>query len=132
MNEEERRKLYEAARRGRELRDDAIDRVEEHAEPGWIDVAVAAVRVLRYRGAEFTTDDVWAYLETEIRPAQEPPREPRAMGAAMRQATRLGLCEATDRTTASNRPGCHRRPVRIWRPKPVEAPRVRTTEMRAR
>jgi hypothetical protein len=92
---------------GIELRDSAIDAVER-ANTEWIERAYQAVRTLATKNAIFTSDDVWVAVEGE-------PREPRAMGAAMRRAALDGIIVATDRTVLSLRPNCHRRPIRVWR-----------------
>lgn len=91
---------------GDQLRDMALDSLDDaHGE--WIDRAVEVVHSLCARVRFFTTDTVWHHI------ADMPP-EPRAMGAAMRIAKRLGMCRTTPRTEPSTRPGCHSRPVRVW------------------
>jgi hypothetical protein len=101
-------------RSGAQRRDEALRRVEQHADPQWSDKALQAARLACSFGAEFSTDEVWSLLEAA---GVSPPREPKAMGAIMRKAGRLGLCEATERTKISTRPDCNARPVRIWRPR---------------
>ncbi len=93
----------------REARDEAIEIVGDNADNGWMDSARGVIHKLARDMDEFTTDDMWRLIE--------PPREPRAAGAAMQMAHRLGYCEPTDRTRISARPMCHARPVRIWRSK---------------
>ena len=97
---------------GDALRDEAIDRVEQHAAPEFLDVAYTAVRRLAATRATFTTDDVWRLIE-EADPAPAT-HEPRAMGAVMRFAKRDGYVVPLDEWTLSTRPECHRRPVRVW------------------
>lgn len=94
---------------GATLREQAIDRTER-ANQGWIRLALQVVRDLAHSNAEFTTDKVWHYLKDD-----EPPTEPRAMGAVMRKAVAEGLVSNTNRTVCSVRPGCHRRPIRVWK-----------------
>jgi len=95
---------------GERLRDEAIDRVEQHAPPDWADEALnVVIGLAREEGREFTTDAVWAGLN-----GAQPP-EPRAMGAVMRKAVMLGWIEKTDRMEMSKRPRCHRRPLTVWR-----------------
>lgn len=89
-------------------RDDAIDRVDQAADPAWKDAALAAVRRVAARQVELITDDVWAELG-------DGPAEPRAMGPVMLAARRLGLVEPTDRTRQADRVVNHARPQRIWR-----------------
>ena len=90
----------------------AITKVERHADPAWLQMADFAVQQLCRTEAEFTTDDVWEWLDrnTHLRP-----HEPRAMGAVMRKAAVVGLIEATQRYVQSRRDECHGRPVAVWR-----------------
>lgn len=87
-------------------RDEAIDRVERHAPVAWRVSALGAVRQIALRARAFTTDDIWDLVG--------PPPEPRAMGAVMRRAGRLGIARPTNRTQQSKRPECHARPLRVW------------------
>lgn len=92
------------------VRDEAIDRVARGMDPDWRNAAAAAVTMVALARDEFTTDDVWDALR-EVDDA----REPRALGAIMRQAQRQGLCVKTDRVVNSRRVECHARPVAVWR-----------------
>jgi len=96
---------------GRQLRDEAIDRVEANADAGWMERAENALRVLCCeRGREsLTTDDIWRLL------GDDEPREPRAMGAVLRRGCSLGIIEATDRMEPSKRAKNHARKIQIWR-----------------
>lgn len=100
---------------GRLLRDDAIVAVAAHTRADWIALARQAVRELCAAGRPFTSDDVWDTIDRRAGGRADPP-EPRALGAVMRWADRQGLAVPTDRTSPSQRPDCHRRPVRIWQP----------------
>ncbi len=91
-------------------RDAAIDRVEAAAREDWKEVALMVVEVVARDRELFTTDHVWAVMPGDVSTP-----EPRAMGAIMRRAAREGYVTATDRHVLSNRPLCHRRPVRVWR-----------------
>lgn len=78
--------------------------------------ALRAIEALAMQHPEFTTDDVWAYLE------KHNPTfvtyfsfEPRSLGHAMKLASRNIVIDATDAFIPSKRPECHRRPVRVWR-----------------
>lgn len=97
-------------------RDAAIDRVERGADDAWMAEAAEAIEGVvdtdRVVGRGFTTDDVWAYLDLWRVPS---PREPRAMGAAMRLAERAGIIQPTGEYRTSRRAECHCRPVRVWR-----------------
>lgn len=93
------------------LADEAIARVEAHADRTWMDAAFGAVGALALICATFTTDDVWAVLDKrEVTPTHEP----RAMGAVMRRAKRAGVCAASDSYIPSTRPESHGRPIRVW------------------
>jgi hypothetical protein len=92
-------------------RDEAINRVEANADHVWLTGATEAVRMLARTRDEFTTDDVWNRLDNA---GYQPPHEPRAMGAVMRQAARDGLVVKTDRVRNSVRVECHARPVAVW------------------
>jgi hypothetical protein len=89
----------------------SIRRVHEHADPAWLAQAYSAIQHLCAQRFSFTSDDVWALLDARNVPA---PREPRALGAVMRQAARDGLLEASGEYVQSERSECHNRPVAIW------------------
>ena len=95
----------------RQLRDEAINRVDEAANPVWKDAALNAVTHVARLRSHLTTDDVWQTMQDMQIPM---PPEPRALGAIMQKAARLGLVTATDRIMQSARPECHARPVRVW------------------
>lgn len=87
-----------------QTRDAAIDRVaESHA--AFVAKVVAFIRDLG--PISFTTDDLWK--------AFAHPPEPRAMGAAIRQARRDGLIVGTGEYVKSMRRECHARPIPVWR-----------------
>ena len=96
--------------RAEDERDAGIATAEQGASDRWLAQALAAVRVIAARGEPFSTDDVWALLATMGAAV----REPRAMGAVMRRARQLGICEPTGGFEKSVRPEHHRGPVRIW------------------
>lgn len=87
--------------------EEAIEQVEGNADDEWLADARAVVRRLAETHPEFTTDDVWRSLAST--------REPRALGAVMRQAAAEGIVENTHQTVPSTRPECHARPVTVWR-----------------
>lgn len=90
-------------------RDEAIERVALPVPAQeWIDHAVGVIRVLARECDRFTTDDVWMRVDHR-------PPEPRAMGAAMMAAKAAGVIAPTMEYVLSQRPDCHRRPVRVWR-----------------
>lgn len=89
---------------------EAIERVRENAKPEWKEAAAQAIRRLALRLDTFTTDEVWEAL------AEYPQatHEPRALGALMQDAAKLGLIKASANYRPSARPACHSRPVRVW------------------
>lgn len=91
-------------------RDEAIGRVLlAHKE--WIEgVATAELWLVAKKHEFFTTDEVWAALG-----GYPGPSERRAMGALIRQFLLRGFIERTEVTVCSDRPECHRRPVRLWK-----------------
>lgn len=89
-------------------REAAIDRAAAAASPEWLRKARRAVLDVASELDEFTTDDVWLRLPTV--------REPRALGAVLRELAGEGLIVRTDRTRPSDQPANHRRPVRVWQP----------------
>ena len=89
----------------------AIRRVREHADPAWLAQAYSAIQHLCAQRFSFSSDDVWAALDARNVPA---PREPRALGAVMRQAARDGLLAASGTYVQSEREACHNRPVMQW------------------
>jgi hypothetical protein len=98
---------WQDSKAGARARDRAIDQVERGSGE-WQVEAVSAIRRVAAVQPELTTDDVWRAL------GRDPDVEGRAMGAAMRQAAKLGLIKRTDRTTKSARVACHRRDLRVW------------------
>lgn len=85
----------------------ALARVDAAADPEWKKKARDAIRIVACQQPELTTDDVWKLV-----PAT---RENRALGALMTEAARAGIVALTEKTTKSARPGCNRRPVRVWK-----------------
>lgn len=94
---------------GSRLRDEAIKKADDNASMTWKHDATAALHRVCRRQHKLTTDDVWAELASA-----ETPREPRAMGAIMQKAYKGGIIQPTDNWRLSNRPACHRRPLRVW------------------
>jgi len=93
-----------------EIRDEAIDRVERHADLDWKTVAYeTGVRLARARES-FTSQEIFDAL-----PLSVSTHEPRAMGAVMRALQRDRVVEATDRFVTSTSLVAHGRPSRVWR-----------------
>lgn len=96
---------------GEEAAEEAIERVEEHANPDWKQAAFEAVERVAREKPYFTTDHVWAALYRE----DTATHEPRAMGAIMRQAQAAGICrKAAVLPQKSALASCHRRPKQVW------------------
>lgn len=93
-------------------RDEALQRVDEHADQDWKREARDAVLHAAAHRAEFTSDYIWWLLQQR---GVMPPHEPRALGAIMRAAAREGLIQRSDRVVESVRVANHRRPVAVWR-----------------
>lgn len=92
-------------------RDNAIERVDKHADSDWKVLALETVKAVAQRFAEFSTDLVLAEL------ANSPIRthELRALGPVMLSARRAGYIEPTDRFENSNSVTRHKAPKRIWK-----------------
>lgn len=95
---------------GQQRRDDAIDRVGEHADTEWKAAVALAIRFCAKTRDAFTTDEVWSLLT-----GRDATHEPRAMGAMMQEAKRAGVIAPTKEWRESARPECHARPCRVWR-----------------
>lgn len=94
--------------KGDQLRDAAIEQLAANHAP-WIALILDRIRLMP-PGREFTTDDLWTAVTSTV-------REPRAMGAAIKQAAATGLIEGTGAYRRSTRSECHARPVAVWRRK---------------
>lgn len=93
----------------REARDQAVQRVDDNADAAWKDLAYRAVRFVALSHERFTSDAIWAALDSH--PEHVPPREPRALGPVILRAVRDGLiryascehCGTSKVTTAGRR-----------------------------
>lgn len=99
-------KTFSQARRER---DEAIERVDEHADDEWKEVALDCVRQLCRQHALFTSDEVLELLETK--PVTT--HDTRALGPVMLKAVRDGLIEKSGRLLPSRRR--HMAPIFEWR-----------------
>ena len=93
-------------------KEEAIALSASGMDPEWAKDAMTAVKNLAMREDEFTTDKVWEELET-FSTADTP--EPRALGAIMVKARKLGYVLPTNTYANSSRVSCHNRPLRIWK-----------------
>lgn len=101
----------------RRKRDEAIAKGYDAADEKWRKNLDVAIYYLATTLDEFTTDDVWDYLETaEI----NVPHETRSVGGAMKRAQGKGWIRPTNRTVNSDLPICHCRPKRVWQSRIVE------------
>lgn len=92
---------------------DALGRVEANAPMDWKTAArLAVIRVAQTR-AEFIAADVADEI-ARCHPTAKT-HEPRALGAVMRWAARVGMIEATGRVRPCGRASQHNTPVAIWR-----------------
>ncbi len=98
-------------RQGHAQKQAAIAQVGEAADPVFKAAAIRVVRELCQTQAERTADDVWMALE---RSGAAQTHEPRALGAVMQYAAKLGLIVSTGRWQESVLPQRHARPVRVW------------------
>lgn len=85
----------------------AITQVEENADDGWKDQALAAVEKVCRSRYDFISDDIWELGELDST------REDRALGPVLIKAKKLNLCVKTDRVRPSKRSHLSGKPV--WR-----------------
>lgn len=89
-------------------RDAALDQVEEHANPEWLQLAERYVRGLP-SGLSFTTDQVWDAVG-EVATTHEP----RALGAVMMRLAREKVVAKTREYRPTTRKQAHARPIPVW------------------
>lgn len=92
-------------------RDEAIARVEKHANQRWMLAAYNAVKWCAVHHRQFTTNEVWARLQR----SPETTHEARALGPVMANAARNGLIRNSGQYRRSQIPRQHGRPVPVWR-----------------
>ncbi len=95
---------------GRLARDQAVERVDEHADPDWKVKVLKVIYELVLRRLDLISDDVWDALGGE-----PSPRERRAMGPMMQVAAKKGWIEPTEQMRQAHRGVNHARPQRVWR-----------------
>jgi hypothetical protein len=100
-----------------QLRDEALEQVEDNANKAWTDLVTKIIGQLANRLDHFTSDDVWDELKNypEIQTHQ-----PAAMGAMFRNASKIGHIKPSDSFIASKRAVSHARPIRVWNSNLVE------------
>jgi len=92
--------------RGRELRDTAMNQVEQHSPIESSFLYDVACKLARTR-IPFTSDDVWDAAGISV-------REPRVMGPVMRKLAHDGLAVKTGRVRQGHRGVNHARPQVLW------------------
>lgn len=91
-------------------RTDALQRVDDHADPDWRDVAYQCVVAVAKRCAMFTTDEVL----DELSHYNVSTHEGRALGPVMMRAQRNSVIVATDQFVNSEAVSRHKAPKRVW------------------
>mgnify|MGYP000990118645 CR=1 FL=1 len=102
------------AARAKAERDGAVQKAAERVELDWLRAAQAAIVECANSMETFIVDDVQAKLAAAGIP---PPREGRAMGAAISWAVRNRVIESTGQYRASSQVQCHANPRTVWRKK---------------
>jgi hypothetical protein len=94
-----------------DTKEEAITRVKANANPEWMSAATKVAYGICKGKQEFTTDDLWAVIDT----LAVSTKDNRAMGAVMTNAESKKWCQMKDcRPIPSKRPQCHGRPVCVW------------------
>lgn len=93
---------------------DALQTVDDHANPSWVLYARHVVEQVARTNRTFIVDAVW---EAGL----GKPAEARAIGAVMKWAQRERLIAPTPEFRPSAQRGCHRVPRRVWRSLVFEA-----------
>lgn len=90
--------------------EEAIQRVEDHAAPTWLEEAYnAGVGLARIR-SDFSSDDIWQWMEDYYPDVTT--HEPRAMGAVIRSLKRNGIIAVEPKCyVKSARVQSHLRPI---------------------
>lgn len=72
--------------------------------------AMTQIRELASEKPEFTSDDLYLRLEVE-------PDDPNQIGAAFREAARIGIIQPTEKFVRSKRPASKGRRIGVWEAK---------------
>lgn len=91
-------------------KEEAITRVEEHANSDWKTYALSTVQRVARQCAEFSTDAVLEAMQN----APVATHELRALGPVMLSAVKAGYIQPTDRFVNCKRASRHKAPVRVW------------------
>lgn len=99
-------------RTGEELRDVALEKVEQSAGEDWNERAYEVVHAVASEMEFFQADDIHARAwEDDLPPA----REPRAWGPVMLKAIKAGICQPTGEWVQTKRASRHAAPTRRYR-----------------
>lgn len=104
--ERERAVMKDLVAKSRAARDEAIQRVDDHADTDWKEVALEAVYQTCLNRDEFISDDVWLFADIPNT------RDNRAFGPVMRRAASKGWCRKSDKVRPATRG--HMRPMPVW------------------
>jgi hypothetical protein len=99
-----------------DARNIAMRQVDANADLDWKEAAMQSVAVICKElgfGAYFTSDEVWAKIESDFPNATT--HERKALGPIMAKAARSGLIRKTGQYRESRREACHARPVALWK-----------------
>ena len=91
---------------------DALDRVDQNANPEWKQEALSAAKRVAQRQTYFTSDDVWIELD---RTGTTYTHQPSAMVAVFRRIDSQKIAVATGKHTPSVRTKTHRRQLMVWK-----------------
>lgn len=103
------RKMLEESPTAQELRDEALERVDNN--PAWKSFAVPALEAVARRQTELTSEDVWDELDSMGIPR---PTEGRVMGPVFMAAVKAGTIVPLGYTLATN-PKHHAMPKHTYR-----------------
>ena len=102
--------------RGELARDEAMHRVEDHADEGRKKEIMEAIRAVAQSRPDFQSDDVWMAMGVDKVTDEDAVFERRVMGPLLRwRAMKLGWIEPTDARRPAFREGNHKRPQLVWR-----------------
>lgn len=93
------------------VKDEAIDRADNHADESWKHAALASVRWCAHMHPDFTTDEVWHRLEKHY--GLEATHEPSAIGPVFLRAARAGVIRKTGELRPSTNKSRHR-DLTVW------------------
>lgn len=99
-------------RTGEQLRDVALERVEQHAGEDWTERAYGVVWSVAKAKDIFQADDIHDRAWVLDLP---PPPDPRAWGPVMRKAIKAKICQPTGEWKKTDRSSRHAAPTRIYR-----------------